>query len=265
MRRLLALILLLGCACPLAAQKLEQLPESQGVVSDYAEIIEPAASAKIVEIAGQLRKVTSVNLQVLVVRTLETPDIEGYSQQLYDRWDVGRRSAGLDHGVLLLVSLLDRRVKIVVGKEVGRVLTPKLREDIEWSVLAQLSRGMFSEGVDMGVIAISQTILTNWPKDEKPGLKVNWQKASMPLFLLLVVAAALTLVVGGGFLMAFGTTVGGLFGYIFLGMFGLIMGGMLGFFLFYGRNDRQELLSLYEGKKAVEEMSYGKVKDENKK
>jgi uncharacterized membrane protein YgcG len=265
MKRSLVLLCLLCCALPLQAQKLDDLAELKGTVTDQAEIISPAVNDKIELLAERLHKVTAVNFRVLVVRTLETPDINTYSQQLYNRWDVGGRTKGLDNGVLLLVSLLDRQVKIVAGKQVDQALNAKNREDIEWSVLAQLSKGMFAEGVELGATAISGAIIANWPKTEPAGLRINWQKASLPLFLLFVFGVAITLVVGGGFLMAFGTIVGGLFGYIFLGMFGLIMGALLGFFLFYGRNEQQELLALYEGKQAVEAMSYGKGKDGNKK
>ena len=265
MKQLFALLCLACCALPLQAQRLDDLAELKGTVTDQAEAIEPAIINKINLLAERLHKITAVNLRVLITRTLETPDINTYSQQLYDRWDIGEKAKGLDRGVLLLVSLLDRRVKIVAGKQVDQALTAKNREDIEWIIMVQLSKGMFTEGVEIGATAITQTVINNWPKEEPAGLRINWQKASLPLFLLFVFGVAITLVVGGGFLMAFGTIIGGLFGYIFLGIFGLIMGALLGFFLFYGRNEHQELLELYEGKQAVEAMPYGRGKDGNKK
>jgi uncharacterized protein len=248
MRFAAAAILLLSLFCGvLLAQKVE-LFEPQDTISDYADIVDKSTEDKIKSTADELRRITSVNLKVLVLRTIELVDTETYAKQLYDRWDIGQAKEGLEHGVLLLVSILDRKVKIVVGREVEKVLPAETRDKIEWMVLASLSRGRFSEGVELGAMAISQVIIATWPKTGPPGLKINWQEASLPLFCLFILSVAMTLVTGGGFLMAFSAIVGGLFGYVFLGNLGMVMGGALGFFLHYGRSARVKRIKA-EGKK----------------
>jgi uncharacterized membrane protein YgcG len=228
-------------------QGVEELAALKGTMTDQAAVMAPEAITRIDQQAEHLAKATGVNLRILVVRTLETPDFNSYGRQLYDRWDVGGRNQGLDRGVLLIVSLLDSQVKIVAGKELEQYLTATDREGIEQGILAQLAKGKMAEGVELGATAITQQLISDGPAQEKPG-QINWKKASWPLFLLFILSVAVTLVVGGGFLMAFGTVVGGLFGYIFLGIFGLIMGALLGFFLFFGRSEQRELRELFGGK-----------------
>lgn len=252
MRSAAAAIILLSLFCGVLLAQNVELLEPQDTVSDYADIIDNKTEEKIKQTADELRRITSVNLKVLVLRTIELVDTETYAKQLYDRWDIGRAKEGLEHGVLLLVSILDSKVKIVVGREVEKVLPAETRDKIEWMVLASLSRGKFSEGVEIGAMAISQVIIATWPRTGPQGLKINWQEASLPLFFLFILAVAMTLVTGGGFLMAFSAIVGGLFGYAFLGNPGMVMGGALGFFLHYGRNEKRIKKEIEEGKKAVE-------------
>lgn len=240
MRILTFLLLLSLLICGTVLAQTGPLVEPQDTVSDYADVVEPAAKDRIKQLADEVRRTASVNLKVVVLRTIELVDSETYGRQLYDRWDIGQAKEGLERGVLLLVSILDRKVKIVVGGEVRKVIPPAAQEKIEWGVLASLSRGRFSEGVELGVTAISQLILAEWPREGPRGLKIDWQTASLPLFFLFVVTVGLTLIVGGGFIMAFSTVVGGLFGYIFLGNLGMVLGGALGFFLNYGRAGKQK-------------------------
>ena len=259
--RIFTFLLLWFCfLCPpLGAQKVE-LVQPYDVVSDYTEEISTVTKEKVKRLAEELHFITSVNMKVVVIRQLQSMvDAATYARQLYDRADIGQEKEGLAHGVLLLISLLDRQVKIVVGKEVEKVLPFEMRDKFEWNVIASLSKGQFSEAVEVGAGLISYQILRYWPR-EGPGLQVDWQKASLPLFLLFIIAVALTLVVGGGFIMAFSILVGGLFGYIFLDTLGMVFGGALGFFINYGRNEKRIKKEIEEGKKAVEE-----VKTEGKK
>ncbi len=252
MRSAAILVLLFSLLCGIIpAQKVELL-EPRDTVSDYADIIDEKTEDKIKQTADELRRITSVNLKVLVLRTIEMVDTETYAAQLYERWDIGRAKEGLEHGVLLLVSILDRKVKIVVGRQVEKALPAETRDKIEWSVLASLSRGKFSDGVELGAMTISQVVIATWPKTGPPGLKIDWQAASLPLFLMFILAVAMTLITGGGFMMAFGAVVGGLFGYMFLGNLGMVLGGALGFSLFYGRNEKRIRKEIEAGKKAVE-------------
>ncbi|MGB9613181.1 MAG: hypothetical protein ACPL4K_03280, partial [Candidatus Margulisiibacteriota bacterium] len=65
---------------------------------------------------------------------------------------------------------------------------------------------------------------------------IDWRVVTLPVFILIVVSLLLTYFFGGGFYLAFGIIIGGIFGYLFFGLFGLLVGAGLGFFLnFKGR------------------------------
>ncbi|KAG1270937.1 hypothetical protein G6F65_012750 [Rhizopus arrhizus] len=63
--------------------------------------------------ALQLQARTGAQLQVLVVDQVGDEGIEAYAQRVFEQWQLGR--AGVDDGVLLLVAVQDRRVRLQTG------------------------------------------------------------------------------------------------------------------------------------------------------
>jgi uncharacterized membrane protein YgcG len=212
-----------------------QLPQIRGAVSDYANVVEPQARESVQAMADELRRVTSVNFKALVIRQLPPGvKIEDYGWQVYKQWDVGRSDLGLEHGVLLLISLLDRRVKLIAGKEVEWVISRRSQEQTEWDVLAVLSRGRFSKGVEIGAMEITNKILAGWYASHKPPrFAIDWHGASLVLFALFGVSVVTTLVTGSDMMMGVSIFIGGLYGFIFLNLTGLILFALFGFLLTY--------------------------------
>ena len=161
--------------------------------------------------ADELQRVTSVNFKVLVIRQLPPGmKVEDYGLQVYQKWDVGRSKLGLEHGVLLVISIIDRRVKLVTGKEVTWVISEQSQSQTEWDVLAVLSRGLFSKGVEIGAIEVTNKLLAGWYASHKsPRFAVAWQATSLVIFTLLAVSVVTTLVTGSDFMLGFSIFVGG--------------------------------------------------------
>lgn len=233
MRKFLCFLLILFASC--AEGQFDQIPKPLDTVSDYSEYISAAAKVKVKALADELYKVTSVNLKVLIVRQMGSLEVEAYGREVYEKWDVGQFKQGLDHGVLLLISIADRQVKIVSGRGVEHALPAKVRERIEWDIMALLSEGKFSEAVEVGVGKITQTILIEWTKGLKPKSRFDWHSISPLLFALFLFALLLTFVLGRDWLFAVSIVIGGLFGYLFLGIIGMVLGAALGIFLYWGR------------------------------
>jgi uncharacterized membrane protein YgcG len=229
MRRLSFILLILSVLVLSAHSQELVFPEKHDTVTDYTGEVDAEVKARIKDLADELRRITSVNLAVAVIRTTKPLDADSYSKELYDLWDVGRKEEGLDHGVLLLVAILDREVKIIAGRGVDFILTPKIREDMQWSLFPLLGEGEISQAVYVGGVAISQFIQMEWPKYRGPAKEIDVRTFSVVLFSLFAAAILLTLIFGGDFLTVFGTIVGGLFGFLLLEYVGLILGAAIGF------------------------------------
>lgn len=236
-------------------------PKPAGAVSDHFRQLHPKVKEKIEEIAEELRGKTSINLVVVAVRSIEPLDAQTFGQKLYQDWDVGRQEKGLEHGVLLLLSILDREVKIFSGRGVDYILTPRIKEDIQWGVFPSLGRGKISEGAMIGAISISRLILEEYPRYERMRrTRMNLRRLSLMAFFLTITAVLLTLIFGQTFLAAFGMVVGGLFGYLLLDGFGLVLGAAIGFLVNFLAIKREEDEAEKEAKRLYEEFKAKKKK-----
>lgn len=108
----LALVLLL--LAPLAgAQQLAPIPALDSPVVDTTGTLDAASAGELESRALALQQRKGSQLQVLVVPTTRPEDIAQYAVRVYDQWRLGRE--GVDDGVLLVVAIDDRRVRIEVG------------------------------------------------------------------------------------------------------------------------------------------------------
>lgn len=263
---ILFLLLLLMVAFPAYAQRPEFPPKPAGFVSDFYHQVGDDIEDKIEDIADELRRVTSINLMVIVVRSTLPLDADAYAKKVYDDWDVGRKEKGLDHGVLLLVSIIDREVRVLPGSGVDFILTPRIRENIQWAVFPSLGRGRISEGVYIGAMSISRMIMGEWPKYE--GLRrarLDMQRLSLVAFILFLTAVFTTLIFNLNYLAGFGMVVGGLFGYLLLDVFGTVIGALLGFLLNFWVSGREETAAEKEVRKVYEEFKRKKKSQEERK
>jgi len=120
--RLLTLAATLCWAAPAVAER--AIPPLTGPVVDEAGLLD-ARSARALESlsrrAHEGQGGNGVQLQVLIVRSLEGEALESFSMRVAEAWRLGSR--GKDNGVLLLVALDDRKVRIEVGGGIEGGLT----------------------------------------------------------------------------------------------------------------------------------------------
>ena len=115
--RLLAPFVLLAFAllAPLlaAGQELAPVPALDSPVVDTTGTLDAATVRQLQQQALALQQRKGSQLQVLVVPTTLPEDIAQYAVRVYDQWRLGRED--VDDGLLLVVAVDDRRVRIEVG------------------------------------------------------------------------------------------------------------------------------------------------------
>ncbi len=153
--RALLLLSLLGALWANPVLALE-VPKHTGPVVDLAGVLSRGDQAKIAASLLQFQQTYGPQLQVLVVPSLEGESIEGYSIKVVDKWKLGAK--GKDDGVLLLVAIESRKVRI----EVGRGLEGDLPDVIAGRIIRTGIVPFFKQGqtgagilVGLGMIAES--------------------------------------------------------------------------------------------------------------
>jgi uncharacterized protein len=143
------------------------VPEHGGVwVHDEANVLSAQAKAELETILKAERDSTSNQIAVLIVPSLEGDDISRYGTEVFEKWKLGQ--AKKDNGVLFLVSINDRKMRIEVGYGLEGILTDAISSRIDRNEVAPRFRvGDFDGGVKAAVGAIIQVIKGEY-KNEEP-------------------------------------------------------------------------------------------------
>lgn len=149
---LIAVLIAAVLAPVLFAQK---LPKPTGFVNDYANLIDDTSKARMESIAKAVQEDTGVEIAVVTVDTIEPyGSVEEYSIELASTWGIGR--SGEDTGILFLLALRERKIRLEVGYGVEGIIPDGLAgEIIDKSVLPSLRAGRYGEGFLKGVEAVS--------------------------------------------------------------------------------------------------------------
>jgi uncharacterized protein len=189
-RLTLFLCLLLG---PAPAWALD-VPMLTGRVVDLAHVL-PATTVE--ALTAQLKThedTTSNQVTVLVLPSLEGEPLESFSHRVATTWKLGQK--GTDNGVLLLVAMKERKIRIEVGYGLEGTLTDaRSAQIIRNEIVPRFRAGDVPGGVTAGVDAILKTIEGTYQVSDKaaPGLDSDVMGQ-------VVMAVIVGLVVGLGFM-----------------------------------------------------------------
>ena len=82
-------------------------------MNDYAGLLPPADRERLESRLAEHERATGAQVVVAIFRSLEGESLEDFSIRLAQQWRIGQKS--LDNGVILLVFVDDRKVRLEVG------------------------------------------------------------------------------------------------------------------------------------------------------
>lgn len=130
-----------------------QVPALTAPVMDEANIVDAETEAALNKVIRELRDSGGSQLNVLTIPTLNGVPIEQASIQVTDKWQLGSKKQ--DNGVLLLIAMQDRKMRIEVGQGLEGVLPDAIANRIIQDRIAPYMReGRTSEAVLVGVASI---------------------------------------------------------------------------------------------------------------
>ena len=152
LRLLCVLLVLLAGATPAFAL---EVPELKARVMDQAGLLgADRQQALEAELAAHERQ-TGHQLAVLTIKSLEGDPIEDYSLRVVEQWKLGH--AKEDNGLLLLVAVADRKVRIEVGYGLEGEVPDALAGRIIRNVITPSFRsGDFAGGIEKATRALMQ-------------------------------------------------------------------------------------------------------------
>jgi uncharacterized protein len=130
-----------------------EVPYLTGRVVDAAEILSPAGRERISGLLKAHEDRTTNQLAVLTVPSLAGDNIEDFAARVFEAWRLGQ--AGKDNGLLVVVAVQDRRMRIEVGYGLEGTLTDLAAGRIIRNVMTpRFSDGDYDAGIEEGVLAV---------------------------------------------------------------------------------------------------------------
>lgn len=152
---------------PFAALSAERaLPQQTGFVVDEANILRPQEERAIAQSLESLYREKKAQVQLLTVASLDGEPLESFSLRVAQAWRLGDKTR--DDGVLLVVAVADRKVRIEVGQGLEGALTDvQAGRIIDHRITPRFRAGRYYEGIVSGldgILALLGFELANVPK-----------------------------------------------------------------------------------------------------
>ncbi|MCX5723398.1 MAG: TPM domain-containing protein [Nitrospirae bacterium] len=133
------------------------VPALTGHIVDLAQVLPADVATSLTNDLEAHETKTSNQVAVLILPSLDGEPIESFSHRVGTTWKLGQK--GTDNGVLLLIALRERKVRIEVGYGLEGTLTDlRTAHIIRQEIVPRFRSGDLSGGIAAGVRAILGTI-----------------------------------------------------------------------------------------------------------
>ena len=143
-------------------------------VNDFASVLTAAQRDALEERCKQVREKTGAQLAVVTLKSLEGGQIDDFAVKLFARWGIGQKDK--KNGVLLLVTIQDRKARI----EVGYGLEPILPDALAGRILTEqlfpaFRQQRYADGLTAAVNRVAEIVERNEPApaNQQPNLNIN--------------------------------------------------------------------------------------------
>ncbi|MFZ4404959.1 MAG: TPM domain-containing protein [Pseudobdellovibrionaceae bacterium] len=179
--------------CGIAVQALGagfEVPALTGPIVDQVGIFSATEKNQLGQLLQQFNQSGQAQVQILVVDSLQGEPIEMASIKVTDQWKLG--DAKKDNGVLLLVALGDRKLRIEVGQGLEGELTDLKSSRIIRDVMVPLLKsGKSSKAVAAGIYEIFKILNPDFLSQHEDFKPVKKSKSSVWLILGLLLFVVL--------------------------------------------------------------------------
>jgi len=163
------------------------VPKLETPIMDKADVINSSDERDLNQKLTNLSNETGIQVAVLTIPSLEGEALESYSMKVVEDWKLGQK--GVDNGVLLLVSIGDRELRIETGYGVeGDLTDTKCGLIIRNVITPYFKDGDYSKGIVQGVTAIVENVAVNFSENsENPIVLEDDDSEDLPIIVFFFV------------------------------------------------------------------------------
>ena len=134
-------------------------------VNDFAGILSPEDTADIRIKLSELREQKDIEFTVVTISSFwdygYDGRIEPFATGLFNYWGVG--DAGRNDGIMMLVSIQDRVMRLELGAGYSRDKDAQMKDIIDSVILPQFRNGDYPTGISDGVDEVILNVTGKWP------------------------------------------------------------------------------------------------------
>ena len=141
------------------------VPQPQGWVTDYAEVLLDAEAAGIASMLAAFERETSCEFAILTVADLRGETIDRFSLRVARSWGLGKGDAS--NGLLIVVAVEDRKARIEVGDGLVEFIPDGLaREVMKREMVPAFRGGRYADGIEGGLQSLLHAVRHRNPTAE---------------------------------------------------------------------------------------------------
>lgn len=162
------------------------------LVNDYTQTLSPDEINHLEQKLVAFDDSTSTQVAVVLIRSLEGYDVADYAVRLAESWGIG--GAKNNNGVLLLVSLGDRKVTIQTGYGVEGALPDAItKRIIENEITPNFRSGNYFAGINQGTDAIIAYTKGEYKNDSpRKGQRSGNGSAGFIIIIIIIIIIAMS-------------------------------------------------------------------------
>ncbi len=173
-----------------------EIPPLSGRVNDTAAILSSAQRNALEQMLANTENATASQVVLLTVPDLQNLTIEDFTIRVAEAWGIGQK--GLDNGVIMVVSMAERAIRIEVGYGLeGMITDAKASYIIRHDMVPLFRRSDYYQGIHDGLETITGIInketdispeeLEKFRRDQRKGTRKSPIPIGFIIFIIIVV------------------------------------------------------------------------------
>ena len=137
----------------------ETIPRLTAPVNDFANVVDPASEAQLDDLIRLLQNATG---DVMVVATIKTfqpfADLQSYTVEMFENGGQGIGTKGKDNGVLIVLAVDDRQVRIETGYGLEGFITDGFAGETSRGMVPFFREAEYGPGLVAGATRVAERI-----------------------------------------------------------------------------------------------------------
>lgn len=158
--RILASLLVVGWVLAGAAgQAQPAIPRVTAPVNDFANVIDASSEAQLEALIRKLQGATGDVMAIATIKTFQPfADLQSYAVEMFENGGQGIGAKGKDNGVLIVLAVDDRQVRIETGYGLEGFITDGFAGETSRSMVPFFRESEYGRGLTAGATRVAQRI-----------------------------------------------------------------------------------------------------------